>query len=233
MSGSRIAVAFALPTESSDLVDKLRTVQRDGSLLFGKIENHEVTISHTGVGAKNCGKRIEMLLHKAQPRLLISSGFAGAVRDDFRVGDLILAENFSERQLIASAERILRDWDVRRVKLFTSQTIADSISERNGIARSRNADAVDMETESIAAVCASHGVPILSLRAISDAMGQPFPAPAPVLFDIERQRIPLAQLISHLITHPNASWRLASFARRIAQARAKLTGAIVALVNAL
>ena len=228
-----IAITFALPTESSDLIRQLGPVQRDGSLVFGKIDNHEVTILHTGVGPKNCAARMETLLHKAQPRLLISSGFAGAVRNGFCVGDLILAENFSDQQLLVSAREVLRDRDARAVKLFTSQTIADGISERNEIARSRNVDAVDMETETIAEVCAAHGVPMLSLRAISDAPGEPFPAPASVLFDIERQRIPFSKLVGYLITHPSAVWPLVSFPRRIAQARANLTGAIVALVREL
>lgn len=228
-----IAITFALSTESSDLIRQLRAVQRDGSLVFGKIDNHEVTILHTGVGARNCAARLETLLHKAQPRLLISSGFAGAVRNDFSVGDFILAENFSDQQLLVSAREVLRDHDVRAVKLFTSQTITDGISERNEIARSRNVDAVDMETETIAEVCTAHGVPVLSLRAISDAPGEPFPAPASVLFDIERQRIPFSKLVSYLITHPSSVWRLVSFSRRIARARANLTEAILALVREL
>ena len=36
---------------------------------------------------------------------MIASGFAGAVAEELKVGDLLLAENFSDRELFAQAER--------------------------------------------------------------------------------------------------------------------------------
>ena len=92
----------------------------------------------------------------------------GAVADELRVGDLIVDENFSDPALLVNAERILSNRQPRRIKLFTSTSIIDSIAERNEIARSSGAAAVDMETGAIVAVCNAHRVPLLSLRAISD-----------------------------------------------------------------
>src|SRR5438046_7189886 len=158
MSDSRIGITFALPSESSGLVRRLQEVQRHDNLLSGKIDNRDVTILHTGVGAKACNERLEVLLHKTRPSLVISSGFAGAVSEPLRVGDLILAQNFSDAKLFANAERILRDHKPRRVKLFTSTSIIDSVAERDEIARKAGAAAVDMETGAIAGVCQVHGV---------------------------------------------------------------------------
>jgi adenosylhomocysteine nucleosidase len=168
-------------------------------------------------------------MHKAKPRLTISSGFAGAVSDQLQAGDLILAKNFSDAELLANAARILRD--ARRVKLFTAASIIDSFSERNEIARASGAAAVDMETGAIAAVCNTHGIPLLSLRVISDTPGEPFPAPPSVLFDIEQQRTKYGRLISYLFRNPAAAGRLFRFGRRIGKARARLTDAIIALVH--
>lgn len=141
-----IAITFALPTESSDLRRQLRESREDGHFVFGKISDRSVTILHTGVGAKNCSEHVEALLHKTRPRLVISSGFAGAVTDDLQIGDLLLAENFSDRQLLASAERILSQRKTRNAKLFTSASIVDSVEQRDEIARASGASAVDMET---------------------------------------------------------------------------------------
>jgi adenosylhomocysteine nucleosidase len=226
-----IGITFALPSESSDLIRRLREVERRDNLLSGKIDNRAVTILHTGVGAKNCNARLEVLLHKTRPRLVISSGFAGAVSEELRVGDLILAQNFSDSQLLASAERILRNHKPRRVKLFTSTSIVDSIPERNEIARTAGAAAVDMETGAIVAVCNAHGVPLLSLRAISDTAQQPFPMPPSVLFDIERQQTNYGRLLAYLFRSPASIWRLFRFAREIARVRAALTDAIIALAR--
>ena len=228
-----IGITFALPSESSDLVRQLRALQRHDNLLSGKIDNRDVTILHTGVGAKNCNERLEVLLHKTRPRLVISSGFAGAVSEELDVGVLVLARNFSDPGLLANAERILRDREPRVVKLFTSTSIIDSVAERNEIARTADAAAVDMETGAIVAVCNAHGVPLLSLRAISDTARQSFPMPPSVLFDIESQRTSLGRLVAYLFRHPTSIWRLLGFTRQIAHARASLTDAIIALVREL
>jgi len=228
-----IGITFALPSESSDLVRRLRVQQRHDNLISGNVNGRDVAIVHAGVGARNCNERLEILLHKTRPRLVISSGFAGAVTEKLRVGDLVLAQNFSDPQLLASAERILRDRQPRLVKLFTSTSIVDSIAERNKIARAADAAAVDMETGAIVAVCNAHGVPLISLRAISDTASQPFPAPPSVLFDSERQQTSYGRLLAYLLRHPGSIWPLFRFARQIARVRTALTEAIIALVSEL
>ena len=232
-----IAITFALPTESS-LVRSLLTHKRsepcgDGTIIFGEFNYLEVALFHTGVGRKSCEAKIDNFIEAVRPKLLISSGFAGGVVEDLQAGDLILAENVSDPQLISSARRILADRNTRVVKLFTSTSIVDSIAERNEIARASGASAVDMETEIIARACAARTVPLLSLRAISDALNEPFPAPMRVLFDIERQRTSYIKLLIYFCAHPAAISSLLRFGRRTAHARDALTQAIVAVATAL
>jgi len=117
------------------------------------------------------------------------------------------------------------------VKLFTSTSIVDSVTERDQIARASGSAAVDMETGAIVGVCNAHRVPLLSLRAISDTPKAPFPAPPKVLFDMERQRPNYGRLISYLFRHPTLVASLLRFVRQTAQARSALTDAIVALVK--
>ena len=232
-----IAITFALPAESSGLIGLLREKKRASSnsekIIYGKIDNQPVAILHTGVGRKSCQPKIDNFLRAEQPRCLISSGFAGAAREDFQVGGLIVAENFSDRELLSEAQRILTDGNVRTAKLFTSATIVDSIDARNEIALANGANAIDMETEVIAQACSVRGIPMLSLRVISDSLCEPFPVPPSILFDIERQRTNPAKLSLYLIKHPGALLDLFRFARQIRQARRILTNAIVALVSKL
>jgi adenosylhomocysteine nucleosidase len=119
------------------------------------------------------------------------------------------------------------------VKLFTSASIVDSIAERAEIARRSGAAAIDMETGAITNVCNAHGVPLLSLRAITDSPSEPFPAPPSVLFDVELQRTNYGRLTSYLLRHPASIPRLVRFGGEIRRVRAKLTDAIVALVLGL
>jgi hypothetical protein len=90
-----------------------------------------------------------------------------------------------------------------------------------------------METELIARACAEHGIPLLSLRVITDTPREPFPAPPNILFDIERQRTHLLKLARFLLAHPNKIPRLIEFARRIARAQKILATALVQVVRNL
>ena len=217
-----IAITFALRAESAELAAQLRKE---------KIDDRQIMIWHTGVGQKHSQLRMNEFLEAERPDFLISSGFAGGVREDLQVGDLILANNFSDRQLLAKAQQILTSCKVKAVKIFTSTMIINSIADRNEIARANNAAAVDMETAVIARACATHGVRMLSLRVVTDSLQEPLPAPPSILFNLEQQRTDLGKLITHLLRHPVAIGRLLRFARRMAGARAILGNAIVALLR--
>ena len=228
-----IGITFALRSESSGLIRQLRQAENVDGLLWGKIGDRDVAIAHTGVGSTNCNERVEILLHKARPEFVITSGFAGALGEQLRIGDLILAENFSDPTLLGLAREVLRDSKASVEKLFTSTSVIDSIAERNEIGRSSGAAAIDMETGAIVAICKAHGMPLLSLRAITDTPNQPFPAPPDILFDIERQQTNYGRLLSYLLRHPGAIPKLMRFSKQITQVRATLTDALVALVRSL
>src|ERR1022692_3070520 len=149
---------------------------------------------------------IDKFLGETRPKIFIGAGFAGAVREGLKIGELVLRENFSIQRLLSDAREILRQRNVQTIKLFTATTIVDSIDERNRIAREHGADAVEMETEYIAAACTAHAIPMLSLRAISDSPHQPFPAPPNVLFNVERQKTDGVRLAFYLLTHPSAMY---------------------------
>jgi hypothetical protein len=144
----------------------------------------------------------------------------------------LLAKNFSTVALSANRSA-LPSLPICTADLLTVSELIDSSDERNRIASTSGAAAVDMETEFIARACAEHGVPLLSLRVITDTPRQPFPAPMKVLFDMERQRSDYRQLSSYVLKNPGTLWRLIRFGIRVAHARKTLTEAMVDLVRNL
>jgi len=162
---------------------------------------------------------------------LISAGFAGALNDQLRLGDLLLAKNFSTLRL--EEDFSLSILPIHTADLLTVPALIDSSEERNKLALTSGAVAVDMETEFIARACAAHAIPVLSLRVISDTPKQLFPAPTDVLFDIERQQTQVLKLATHFFARPHHIPRLVHFARRIARARKILADALVAVVRKL
>lgn len=225
-----IAIVFALPAESSDfvrlLVKPIVHAREGVESIRGQIHGRPVALFHTGVGEKSCRKHIEDFLRQQQLKYLISTGFAGALDAELLIGDLLLSENFSDPELLASPHLDFADARFFVGKLATVPGIIDSRSERERWAAESGAAAVDMETEFIAAACAAHRVPMLSLRVISDTPAEPFPAPPEVLFDLEKQKTNFARLALYLATHPLAAVRLNAFRQRIALARRTLTSAL-------
>ena len=230
-----IAVTFALPAESQGFLRLLGSksrVDRNGvPTIHGKIDDRPIEVFHTGVGEKVCRQRLEKFFQDQQFDCLISAGFAGALTDDLRVGDLLLAKNFSTVDL---GEK----WSpsgspIHFADMLTVSALIESGEERSKLALTSGAVAVDMETEFIARVCAKLGVPLLSLRVISDTPRELLPAPANVLFDVERQQTPMLKLARYFLADPSHVPRLLRFAKRIRCARKVLADALVDVVRNL
>lgn len=226
------AVTFALPAESSEFLKLLEHRTTRSDVVAGKIGPEDVRVFHTGVGSKVARERSHAFLSSERPAFVISSGFAGAVAPQLGVGDVVIAENFSAPAFVTPAAAALADLNVHVGKLATASSIVDSSTDRAALARENGAIAVDMETEMIAAACAAQGVPMLSLRAISDSAAAPLPAPPGVLFDVDQQRTDYGALLLHIVRHPSAIGRLARFATQIAVARRSLTRALELAIRA-
>jgi nucleoside phosphorylase len=229
-----IAVTFALPAESSEFLRRVRDKsarERNGvRTIQGKIDNRSIEVLHTGVGENLCRQRIGVLLENQQFDFLISAGFAGSLNHELQVNDLLLGQNFltlDPKQTQSSLSNV----SIYATNMLTVSAMIDSSEERERIARESGASAVDMETEFIARACAAHGIPLLSLRVITDTPAQPFPAPPSVLFDVRQQRTHIVEFAKFFVAHPRRILRLIQFASRIARARKTLSNALVEVVR--
>ena len=229
-----IAVTFALPAESSEFLRRLGNRSRGNrnsiSVVRGTIGHRSIEVIHTGVGENVCRERIGKFLENQQFDFLISAGFAGSINHELHVNDLLVAKNFSTVDLKHAS---LSNVSIYASNMFTVPALIDSSEERERIARESEASAIDMETEFIARACAAHGIPLLALRVITDTPTQPFPAPPSVLFDIQRQRTPIAVLARFFLAHPRRMPGLVQFARRISRARKTLSNALLRIVRDL
>lgn len=233
MTGRRAVVTFALPDEGRDFVQLLTNRTRGRGPLAairGELAGCEVSVAFTGVGAGEDGLcRLEAAL-APRPDYLIASGFAGALRAGWAVGELVIGENHSDAGLAQTARRALPG--AHAGKLTTQPLLAGTVEEKARLGAATGADAVDMETAWIAAACAGAGAPMLALRVISDAAGQAFPAPGEVLFDVRRQRPRYVRLPLWLLAHPRQIGPFARFVRGLGPARRRLAEALRAVIAA-
>ena len=229
-------MTFALPAESSEFLallgDKSRADRNGISIVRGTIADRSIEVLHTGVGENLCRQRIGVLLKNQRFDFLISAGFAGSLNNELQVNDLLFAENFSTVDL-KDVQSSLSNMSITAVNMVTVLAVIDSSEERERIARESEAAAVDMETEFIARACAVHGIPLLSLRVITDTPQEPLPAPPSVLFDVQRQRTHIAAFAKFFLGHPTRIVGLVQFARRIGRARTILTNALVEIARTI
>ncbi|MEY2547447.1 MAG: adenosylhomocysteine nucleosidase [Verrucomicrobiota bacterium] len=231
-----IAITFALPAESADfvrLLEQPRLISREGvENIRGRLHGKLVAVIHTGVGKMVCRERMEVMLRRERFEYLISTGFAGALEKELRVGHLLVSENYSSPKILESPALDLANEGTFLGRLATVPRMIEAAEQRETLNKRTGAAAVDMETETIAELCAAHDLPILSLRAISDAAGEPFPAPAHVLFDLAKQKTNFVRLGSYLLTHPGAISRLNAFRQRIGVARKLLADTLDKILRA-
>ncbi|HSH38331.1 MAG TPA: hypothetical protein VK993_06070 [Chthoniobacterales bacterium] len=226
-----IAVTFALPAESSHFIKLLDRKSRGKGVMSGTLHGKPIYVLHTGVGERASRQRMTDFLSCHDPAFLVSSGFAGALTDRLEVGDVLLAQNYSSADELVRARSLLPDSSTHVGQLFTAGHVVDSAEARADAARDSGALAVDMETRFIAEACRERGIPMLSVRVISDTPAAPLPLPPEVMFDVQRQRTRYCALALHVATDPGAFWRLSGFRLQLDLARSALADAVEALIT--
>lgn len=227
-----IAVTFALPEESQDFRRKLREVEdleptKAGPVLTGLLHNMTVVLFHTGVGMEAAAEAGESLFRRFQPSVVISSGFAGALAKELRVGDVVFdaREHARFSGLDALVPRCFAG------KLVSRSQAAETLADKAALHRETGAMAVDMETAAIASACDRAKVPLVSIRGISDAAGEPLPVPMAHWFDMELQRPRPWSLLRFLARNPGKLGGFVKFVRGLPRAREAMTHALLIFIE--
>jgi adenosylhomocysteine nucleosidase len=229
-----IAITFALPEESRDFAGSLRHPGVTGApsceALLGNTGAGECLLFHTGMGQARARERVARLLREHPVKRLISAGYAGGLDPALAAGSLFLARNYSDSRWLAQAQAALKG-RARIGVLATAPNVLETRDEKARFARQTGADAVDMETAAIHALCLEHGVPMLSLRVISDPAGEELTVPFSVCFDAVTERPRPAALLGFLLRNPSRVTGFIQFALRMSRVRGVLTDALLRVVD--
>jgi adenosylhomocysteine nucleosidase len=249
-----IAVTFALPQESKNLLSTLRHAAPDGSLgiVIGNIGGRKIALAHTGLGIASAAANVRALLAAHRPEYMISAGYAGGLEERLCVGDLVVATNYSTPELlercrtqcgasfhlacetVPGAASSIDPAAGPRMFFGSLTTQPEAIEKRVAKARlalETSALAVDMETSAVATECARTGVPLLAIRVISDDAATDLPVPMAHWFDLRRQRPRAAALIAYLARHPTRIAPFIRFVSALPGVRAVLTRAILTMIG--
>ncbi len=131
-----------------------------------------VRIHVTGVGRKRTRATLEKILSESNsPSIIIAAGFCGALQPSLKVADVIIAsEVVDQTGRVWPVTGNCQHEEKSKRRLLTVNHLIANVAEKKKLGESHNADAVDMESATVAEVCTTRGVPFLVVRAVSDAM---------------------------------------------------------------
>jgi len=162
----------------------------------GLRRGHPVSILLTGIGRENAGKSIREFLARNSPERVLTCGFAGGLNPDLKIGDVVFEiPSGSSRGNQAQTEIGNRQSSfgnkmkpphvgchdkliaagAKPVKFFCADRIATTAAEKKTLREQSGADAVEMESAAIHAVCAGCGIPCVTVRVISDTANEDLP----------------------------------------------------------
>jgi len=143
-----------------------------------RIGNNAIRLAVSGIGPKRARRATQQVCTGSlgfRPDLLINAGFCGAVQNELDVGQLIIADLIAYRDrvirpansLIEKAAGLLAGSEYQIGKL---QTFKWPVLSRAGV--SGETLAVDMESFAIAQTAATHQIPAIIIKAVSDIVPQ-------------------------------------------------------------
>src|ERR1035441_5014683 len=134
-----------------------------------------IVILLTGIGRQNAEESVREFLATHSPELVLTCGFAGGLNPDLKLGEIVFEiGNQSEPLDVGCYEKLVAA-GAKPAKFFCADRIATTIAEKKKLRDGTGADAVEMESAAIHAVCAERGIPCATVRVISDIANKNLP----------------------------------------------------------
>lgn len=197
---SKIAIMGAMPEEIAPLLEKLENVTTTtyaaNTYYEGTYKGTDVVVAYSKIGKVFATLTATILIEKFGCEKLLFSGVAGAISEELKIGDLIIADGLCQHDLDITAfghpHGYVPEGEVCIASDVTLRTIAKEVAKEKGltlkegiiatgdqfvaneerknwIGKTFNAHALEMEGASVAVVCSALGVPFFIMRAISDS----------------------------------------------------------------
>ncbi len=196
----KIAIMGAMPEEIEPLVAQLEnvttTVYAANKYYEGTFHGQDVVVAYSKIGKVFATLTATILIEKFECDMLLFSGVAGAIADDLKIGDLVIADGLCQHDLDITAFGhpygyvpegevcIPTDVDLRNIAkkvalekglslkegvIATGDQFVANPERKDWIGETFKAHALEMEGASVAVVCDALNVPFFILRAISDS----------------------------------------------------------------
>jgi adenosylhomocysteine nucleosidase len=244
----RILVTFAVEAEFAPWrklrkFDEMRVGRRGESeyarLWETLIGDTSVSVYLTGIGRVLPREAIEIreAFFTSKLSLAISSGLSGALKEGLKPGDLIAPQKARTLRNDANAdsdpmfrERAIQQGALPVETLITVNRIVPTAEEKARLAFF--GEAVDMESAMIMSSFVAAGVPVLTIRAISDSADEDLPIDFDRCLTSQGAIRPMS-LVNAIVRRPGTLPNLVRFGRQSNQAAQRLAGFLDEFIAAL
>ncbi|MEK9629360.1 MAG: hypothetical protein VW455_10105 [Nitrospinota bacterium] len=172
--------------KSMNIADRIRLGKSEA--WPGKWLEKEIVLVRTGVGKQRAADATRKVIEKFHPQKIISLGYAGALINELKVGDLFVAKTIlssesdettfemddpEEMKWLEKANQIPlpKNFKLRVGKLITVDKVIHTPEGKRELGNRFGAEAVEMETLKIALLSRENNIPFISVRGISDEVG--------------------------------------------------------------
>jgi adenosylhomocysteine nucleosidase len=214
-----IGLIAAMTQESQALLRIVKRSQRASISHFRcysfDLPGQRCVLVTSGMGVRRASQAARALVEICSPQRLISFGIAGAVESDLEIGDVVLPESFCHLENeMPGALSPLAHWSAAAqvaaahelsehgAKVYIGTAITTDGSQ---VTKDQLGDlahpVLEMETAGIAQVAAEKGIPVLSLRAISDGPRAPIPVDLGEIMD-DDANLRIDRLLNAVLRNP-------------------------------
>jgi adenosylhomocysteine nucleosidase len=149
-----------------------------------------ISILLTGIGRKNAEKSVRDFLSVNSPKLVLTCGFAGGLNPELKLGEVVFETSFPSSSRRESAQTEIGNQlepthvgcyeqlvaaGAKPAKFFCADRIATTVDEKRKLREETGADAVELESGAIHAICRERGIPCATVRVISDTANEDLP----------------------------------------------------------
>ena len=164
----------------------------------GKINNRDIVLSLSGIGSVNAAITTTVLINHFNVKSIVFTGVSGAITNNLKVGDIVIGTNFihydvdhtifglelghisrediwkypTDLQLINLAQNITKTLCINQQvvlgKIISGDIFMKDKASRFNVAQKFQADAMDMESASVAHVAYKFNIPVVIIRSMSN-----------------------------------------------------------------
>jgi adenosylhomocysteine/aminodeoxyfutalosine nucleosidase len=194
-----IGILCAMREELEPILEYMKVKERlnhaNNIYYLAEFEGKDIVLAYSKIGKVNAALSATVMIEKFKIKKLLFSGVAGAIDENLKIGDLIIATKTAqhdvdltvfgyepgfipESRVFFECDKNLNDlaFDVARklnIKLksgiiASGDQFIHSQEKKEWIKNTFNASAIEMEGAAVGCVCFNENIPFFMLRSISD-----------------------------------------------------------------